>query len=52
MGRKNRQSGGLRSEYLRLSIIPTTSNAKRSSPWMVAGALIAVGMALIFVFTR
>jgi hypothetical protein len=39
-----------RGEYLLLSIIPTGSKPKRSSPWMVAvGVLIAVGAALLFV---
>jgi hypothetical protein len=40
----------IRSDYLRLSIISTASRPKRSAPWLTAGALIAVGAALFFVF--
>jgi hypothetical protein len=39
----------IRSDYLRLSIISTTSKPKRSTPLLAAGALIAVGAALFFV---
>jgi hypothetical protein len=43
----------IRSDYLRLSIIPTASKPKRSAtPLMTVGALIAVGAALIFVLGR
>jgi hypothetical protein len=40
----------IRSDYLRLSIIPTASKPKRLMPLLAAGALIAVGAALFFVF--
>jgi hypothetical protein len=43
----------IRGEYLLLSIIPTGSKPKRSTPWMAAGGiLIVLGAALIFVLGR
>jgi len=42
----------LRSEYLALSIIPTTSRPQRSTPLLAVGVLIALGAALIFVLGR
>ena len=40
----------IRGDYLRLSIISTASKPKRSTPLVTAGALIALGAALFFVF--
>jgi len=40
----------LRIKYLALSIIPTGSISKRSTPLFAAGALIALGAAMLFVF--
>jgi hypothetical protein len=40
----------LRIEYLALSITPTGSIPKRSMPLLAAGALIALGAAMLFVF--
>jgi hypothetical protein len=46
-------SDRFRGEYLLLSIIATGSKPKRSAlPLFTSGALIAIGMALIFVLSR
>jgi hypothetical protein len=53
MARGNRSSDRLHSEYLLLSIIPTASRQKRSAASLLTvGALIALGAALIFVYSR
>ena len=53
MARGNRSSDLLHSEYLLLSIIPTASRQKRSAASLfTVGALIVLGAALIFVYSR
>jgi hypothetical protein len=56
--RPRRGDGSLRfanvfySEYRPLTIIEPTSRPDWSAPWIIVGALIVLGAAVIFVFAR